>query len=172
MNQLIGDLADSAKIHAGRLHLERQECTLQQAVEPAIERMQLLCREKGVECDIHVPPDTLRLSADQSRITQVLDNLLGNSLKFTPPGGKITVNVNIQQNEAQVSVADTGPGIPDEALSRIFEPYWQVQKTRTGMGLGLYIAKTIIEGHGGRIWVKSAVGRGTTFYFTLPSSSA
>src|SRR5262249_7557407 len=85
MNQLIGDLTDAAKIHAGRLYLERQECTLQQAVEPAIERMRLLSGEKGIEFAAHVPPDILWLSVDQPRITQVLDNVLGNSLKFTPP---------------------------------------------------------------------------------------
>jgi signal transduction histidine kinase len=169
MNQLVGDLTDATKIHAGRLHLERQECTLRQAMEPAIERMRLLSREKGVEFDADIPPDTLRLSVDQPRITQVLDNLLGNALRFTLPGGKITIHVSILENEAQVSVADTGPGIPDEALSRIFEPYWQVRKTRTGMGLGLFIAKTIVESHGGRICVESSVGRGTTFYLTLPS---
>jgi len=168
MKQLIGDLTNATKIHADRLHLERQECTLQQALEPAIESMRLLSREKGVEFDARVPPDILRLSADQPRITQVLDNLLGNSLKFTPPGGKITLQVAILEKEAQVSVADTGPGISHRALKRIFEPYWQEQKT-SGMGLGLFIAKTIIEGHGGRIWVESDLGRGTTFCFTLPS---
>jgi len=167
MNQLIGDLTDTVKIHAGRLHLERQECTLQQTVEPAIERMQLLSQEKGVEFDVHVPPDIFRLSVDQPRITQVLDNLLGNALKFTPPGGKITLHVSILENEAQFSVTDTGPGIPDEASGRIFEPYWQVYERRNGMGLGLFIAKTIIQGHGGRISVESSVGRGATFYFTL-----
>src|SRR5262249_22777104 len=98
-----------------------------------------------------------------------LDNLLGNALKFTPPGGKITVHASMLGNEAQVSIADTGPGIPDEALSRIFEPYWQGQKKRNRMGLGVFIAKTKIKGDGGRSWVKSSVGQGTTFYFTLPS---
>jgi signal transduction histidine kinase len=169
MKQLIGDLTDVAKIHAGRLYLEPQECTLQQTLEPAIERMQLLSQEKGVEFAEHVPSGILWLSVDPPRITQALDNLLGNALKFTPPGGKITVDISPQANEVQVSVADTGAGIPDQALSRIFEPYWQVQKTRQGMGLGLFIAKTIIESHGGRIWVESSVGRGTTFHFTLPS---
>jgi len=163
-------LTDAAKIHAGRLHLERRECTLQQVIEPAVARMQLLSQEKGVEFAAHVRPDTLRLSVDQPRITQVLDNLLFNALKFTPPGGKITVNAHIVGNEAQVSVSDTGAGISDEATKRIFEPYWQVEETRTGMGLGLFIAKTIVESHGGRIWVESSVGRGTTFYFTLPST--
>jgi signal transduction histidine kinase len=131
--------------------------------------MQLLSQEKGVEFAARVPSDICRLSLDQRRITQVLDNLLGNALKFTPPGGKITLDVSILENEAQFSVIDTGPGIPVEALSRIFDPYWQVHQTRTGMGLGLFIAKTIIEDHGGRIWVESSLGRGTTFHFTLPS---
>jgi signal transduction histidine kinase len=169
MSQLIGDLTDTAKIHARRLHLERQESTLQQTLEPAIERMELLSQEKGVEFAAHVPPDVLRLSLDQARITQVLDNLLGNALKFTPPGGRITFDVSFLENEVQFSIADTGPGIPVEALSRIFDPYWQVHETRTGMGLGLFIAKTIIQGHDGRIWVESSLGRGTTFHFTLPS---
>jgi signal transduction histidine kinase len=169
MDQLIGDLTDAARIHGGRLYLDRQECTLQLAVEPAIERMQVLAQEKGVAFSAHIPRDTFRLSVDQPRITQVLDNLLGNSLKFTPLGGTITLNAVILENEVLFSVADTGPGIPEETLSRVFEPYWQVQKTKIGMGLGLFIVKTIVENHGGRIWVESSVGRGTTFYFTLPS---
>jgi signal transduction histidine kinase len=171
MNQLIGDLTDVASIYAGRLHLMKQEVELQQVVEPAIERMRLLSRQKGVEFTARVTPHGLRLSVDHRRITQVLDNLLGNALKFTPAGGVITIDVDVCGTEAQVSVADTGPGIPPEALQKIFEPYWQVQKTRSGMGLGLFIARTIIEGHGGSIWVDSSVGQGTTFHFTLPSPS-
>jgi signal transduction histidine kinase len=169
MDQLIGDLTDAAKIHAGRLHLDRQECTLQQAVEPAIDRMQVLSQEKGVEFAVRIPPEPFRLLVDQPRITQALDNLLGNALKFTPPAGTITLQAGILESEVQFSVADSGPGIPENTLSRVFEPYWQVRKTKLGMGLGLFIAKTIVEGHGGRIWVKSSIGRGTTFYFTLPS---
>jgi signal transduction histidine kinase len=170
MDRLIGDLTDATRIKAGRLHLERQECALQQALQPVIEGARLQCREKGVEFEAHIPPDPLRLYLDQPRITQVLDNLLGNALKFTPRNGKISLHVRILENEAQVSIADTGPGIPDTALKNIFEPYWQVQKTRTGMGLGLFIAKNIVEEHGGRIWVESSIGQGTTVHFTLPSA--
>ena len=169
MNQLIGDLTDAASIYAERLHLFKQETELQRLVEPSIERMRLLFREKGVEFTAHVTSGVFRLSADQRRITQVLDNLLGNALKFTPAGGAIVIDVDVYNDEAEISIADTGPGIPPEALQRIFEPYWQVQKTRSGMGLGLFIAKTIVESHGGRIWVESTVGQGTTFHFTLPS---
>jgi signal transduction histidine kinase len=105
---------------------------------------------------------------DPARITQIPDNLFGNALKFTPPGGRITVEVERVEREIEVSVSDTGCGIPNDAVSRIFEPYWQVQKSRSGMGLGLFIAKTLVQAHGGRIWVDTTTGRGTTFYFMLP----
>jgi hypothetical protein len=115
-----------------------------------------LSREKGGEFTSNLTSGVFRLSADQRRITQVLDNLLGNALKFTPAGGAIVINVHVykDRDEAEISVADTGPGIPLEALQRIFEPYWRVQKTRSGMGLGLFIAKTIVESHEGGIWVE------------------
>jgi signal transduction histidine kinase len=149
--------------------LIRQESTLQEVVAPAIERMRVLSRDKNIEFVEAVTSDDVRLSVDRSRITQVLDNLLGNALKFTPTGGTITIKAMPGRQQAQLDVADTGPGIPNEILGRIFEPYWQAQRTRTGMGLGLFIAKMIIEGHGGSIRVESTVGRGTTFYITLPS---
>jgi signal transduction histidine kinase len=170
MNQLIGDLTDVTKIQAGRLTLEKQECTVDEAVEPAIERTRLLARDKGIEFVTKLPPsDQMRIVADGARITQVMDNLLGNAMKFTPGGGRIEVTIAPIEKEFQISISDTGPGISTEALSHIFEPYWQVKKTRTGLGLGLFIAKTLVEAHGGRIWVESSVGRGTTFYFTLPA---
>jgi signal transduction histidine kinase len=168
MNQLIGDLTDVARIQAGRLVLERRECTVLQTIEPAIERARLLASEKGMEFEAHVASSLPLICVAPSRVTQIMDNLLGNALKFTPEGGRISVEAFPIANEVQISVADTGPGMPKDALARIFEPYWQVQKTRSGMGLGLFIAKTLVEVHGGRIWVESVLGRGTTFYFTLP----
>jgi signal transduction histidine kinase len=169
MNQLISDLTDFARIQAGRLAIERRECTVLQTIEPAIERARLLANEKGIEFVAHIASDLPLISVAPSRITQIMDNLLGNALKFTPEGGQISVDARSIEREVQVSVADTGPGIPHDALVRIFEPYWQVQKTRSGMGLGLFIAKTLIERHGGRIWVESEVGRGTTFHFAVPA---
>src|ERR1051326_4079898 len=168
MNQLIGDLTDAAKIHAGRLHLDQKVCRLQNAMEPAIERARLLCYEKGIEFTADVGSDVQSLLLDERRVTQVMDNLLGNALKFTPRGGKLRVQAIAFEHEVRISVADAGPGIPPEALSRIFEPYWQERRTRSGMGLGLFIARTIIEGHHGRISVDSSPGHGTTFHFTLP----
>jgi len=171
MNQLIGDLTDVAKIQAGPLTLEKQECSVTDAIEPAIERTRLLAKAQKIEFVANLPSnDRVRLSADRARITQVMDNLLGNAMKFTPAGGRIQVALVLLEHEVQISVSDTGPGIPAEALSHIFEPYWQVKKTRNGFGLGLFIAKTLVEAHRGKIWVESSVGCGTTFYFTLPVS--
>jgi signal transduction histidine kinase len=168
MTQLIGDLTDFARIQAGRLALERRECTVLQIIEPAIERARLLASERGIEFEAQVASNMPMICVAPSRVTQIMDNLLGNALKFTTEGGRISVEAFRIANEVQISVADTGPGIPKDALARIFEPYWQVQKTRSGMGLGLFIAKTLVETHGGKIWVQSVPGRGTTFYFTLP----
>ncbi|HLH31012.1 MAG TPA: sensor histidine kinase [Terriglobia bacterium] len=168
MNHLIGDLTDAAKIHAGRFSLERQEYAIHDVIEGVIERTRLLAEAKGIQFSAEVRCHPCPVLVDQARIIQVLDNLLGNAMKFTSAGGRISLEVNASDNEVEVAISDTGSGIPREALNRIFEPYWQVQKTRSGMGLGLFIAKTIVEAHGGRMWVDSTIGRGTTFYFTLP----
>ena len=99
----------------------------------------------------------------------MLSNLIGNALKFTPAGGMVTYTAEPRRGEVLLSVADTGPGIPREHLNDIFYPYWQAKRTeRFGAGLGLPIAKGIVESHGGRIWVESRDGSGTKFYFTLP----
>jgi hypothetical protein len=112
MNQLIGDLTDVAKIQAGRFSIDRRECTVKQAVEPAVERVRLLARERGIHFDWNLAPGLPAISADPDRITQVMDNLLGNALKFTPAGGRITVEAKLVEPDLRISVADTGPGIP------------------------------------------------------------
>jgi signal transduction histidine kinase len=107
--------------------------------------------------------------ADRHRVLQVLSNLIGNAMKFTPAGGMITYRAEQQRTEVLFTVADNGPGIPKENLGDIFNPYWQAKRTaRLGAGLGLPIAKGIVESHGGRIWVESEPGKGTKFFFTLP----
>ena len=106
---------------------------------------------------------------DRERILQVLGNLVGNAIKFTPNGGTITVHAEPAEGHVLVSVADTGPGIPDEYVPHIFERYWKGKREgRSGTGLGLYIAKGIVDAHGGRIWLESKVGVGSTFFFTIP----
>jgi signal transduction histidine kinase len=117
-------------------------------------------------------PDTPRLQADSEGTIRVLSNLLGNALKFSPEGGTVTVRAERGRGELLIAVADAGPGIAPDHLTHIFDRYWQAQpSTRHTTGLGLYIAKGIVEAQGGRIWVESALGRGTTFFFTIPEGS-
>jgi signal transduction histidine kinase len=108
--------------------------------------------------------------ADRDRILQVLSNLIGNAIKFTPAGGSIAVRVECCRDGAHVSVEDTGPGIAPEDLPHLFQPYWQAQHTPfEGAGLGLSIARGIVEAHEGRIWAESTPGQGSTFHFTIPT---
>ena len=103
----------------------------------------------------------------------MLSNLIGNAMKFTPPGGMITCRADSQDGKVQITIADNGPGIPRENLGDIFNPYWQAKRTaRLGAGLGLPIAKGIVESHGGRIWVESELGHGSNFRFTFPAAGA
>ena len=109
------------------------------------------------------------MAADAPRVEQVLSNLLSNAVKFTRKGGKIVVSAREQDNSIVVCVSDDGPGIPRENLSKVFDRYWQSEETRlAGVGLGLAIAKGIVEAHGGKIWVDSELGKGSSFFFTLP----
>ncbi len=109
--------------------------------------------------------------ADRDRLLRVFDNLVGNALKFTPPGGHIRVGAALNEDEVRFWVADTGVGIATEDLPHVFDRFWQARKgERRGTGLGLTIVKAIIEAHGGRIWVESALGVGTTFFFALSAA--
>ena len=147
MNQIITDLTDVARIQAGRLAVNPEDSTVADALDPAVERVRLLAAEKGIEFVTRLASDLPPILVDRSRITQVLDNLFGNALKFTPKGGRITVEASTAGQIVQVAVSDTGCGIPTDAVPHVFEPYWQVQQRRTGLGLGLYIAKTLVEAH-------------------------
>ena len=118
-----------------------------------------------------VPAELPAVLCDADRTLQVLSNLLGNAAKFTRRGGEIRVCATAGEGHVRFGVSDTGPGIGEADLARLFEPYWQVKPTASpGVGLGLYIAKGIVEALGGRIWVESKVGEGTTFFFTLPEA--
>jgi signal transduction histidine kinase len=110
--------------------------------------------------------------ADQHRLLQVLENLIGNAIKFTPAGGRITVGASPGEREVLFRVSDTGCGISPTDLPHVFDRFWQARKGREGAGLGLPIASGIIAGHGGQIWVKSTLGHGTTFSFTIPRADA
>ena len=170
MNRLIEDLLDVTRLEGGkRLPIQPEAVDPQELFHEVEEifRAQAAVASVTMEytLDGAIPP----VHADRHRIMQVLSNLIGNSMKFTPPSGRIGVTAKLRGDDVLFSISDTGPGIPKEHLSDIFSPYWQAKRAeRLGAGLGLPIAKGIVEAHGGQIWVESEPGRGTDFYFTLP----
>jgi signal transduction histidine kinase len=116
--------------------------------------------------------DDAAVSADRDRVLQVLSNLLGNALKFTAGGGTVTVSVHLEEGAIRFAIGDTGPGIASENLDRIFDRFWKDESAgRRGTGLGLFIVRGIVEAHGGGVWVESELGRGSTFFFTLPAAT-
>jgi signal transduction histidine kinase len=126
-------------------------------------------RAHGITVATEVHAAVPLVTADRARLAQVLSNLVTNALKFTPAGGRVCIRVRRLDDALQISVEDSGAGIPASDLPRVFDRYWRADPTsRTGAGLGLAICKGIVEAHGGRIWVESTVGRGTTFHFTVP----
>jgi signal transduction histidine kinase len=144
---------------------------MKELVQTAITAVEPLARDKKLALKVVVPADLPRPRGDERRLTQVLLNLAGNAIKFTE-AGEVTVEVRARDNAFLVSVADTGPGIAEADQKRIFEEFQQVEGSSTrrkgGTGLGLSIAKRIVGLHGGRIWVESRVGQGSTFRFTVP----
>lgn len=170
MNRLIADLLDVTRLDGGkRLPIELATVEARDLLHEAEELFRAQAGAAQVSMLYHVDDELPPVHADRHRIMQVLSNLIGNAMKFTPPGGRIDVRATRRDGEMLIMVADTGPGIPKENLNDIFSPYWQAKRTeRMGAGLGLPIAKGIVESHGGRIWVESEQGRGTQFYFTLP----
>jgi signal transduction histidine kinase len=168
MNRLVQDLLDVAKLEAGRVGIDAREVQVGPLVREAHEMLAPLAAEKSIRLECAVSEVLPAVTADAGRVLQVLSNLVGNAVKFTPKEGRIVIRADPAPGGVRFSVADTGPGIPQEQLSKLFGRFWQGNPAdRRGIGLGLTIAKGIIDAHGGRIWVESRVGEGTTFYFTL-----
>ena len=170
LSLMINELLELSRIESGRVPLNLASTRPIDILTPAYERLSLQAKRAGLtfnlECSTDLPP----VLADATRIQQVLVNLLHNAIKFTPSDGKVTVSA-IQQGQAvRFAVADSGIGIDSDDLPRIFERFYKVDRSRatSGTGLGLAIARHLVEAHDGRIWVESEVGRGSTFYFTLP----
>jgi signal transduction histidine kinase len=170
MDRLVRDMLEVSRLDSGRTLPIVAKCVdVAPALWEACEAQAALAQAAGllVECDVPEALPAVRVDCD--RVQQVVCNLVGNAMKFTPPGGHITLTARAEGDEVLVSVKDTGTGMSEADLEKIFEPYWQAQRTASlGAGLGLKIAKGIVEAHGGRIWAESALGEGTTFYFTLP----
>ena len=168
-NRLLSDLLDVTRIEAGRMPVEPKPVPSRDLLLEALDIEELLATAREIELRTEIPSNAPVLLADRERILQVLDNLVGNAIKFTPRGGHITLAVKRLEDRAALCVADDGPGIAPEVLPHIFDRFWQAAKReeRNGAGLGLAICKGIVEAHGGRIWAESS-GLGTTISFVLP----
>jgi len=172
MNRMIQDLLDVKRMESGHLTMDVKAESADVLVNDTIEMLRPLATGSAIVIEASVADDLPAVLADAARIQQVLSNLVGNAVKFTPPRGRITVSADRLETEVLFSVKDTGPGIPPEQVPHIFGRFWQARSAdRRGIGLGLAIAKGIVEAHSGRIWVESQVGLGSTFYFTLPTMS-
>ncbi len=170
MNVLLEDLLDTSKIEAGRYTITQQSLDVSQIFEEAYSLLAPLATDKSVELTFHAEPD-LRISADPERLFQVLSNLIGNAIKFTPAQGKIGVAAMSDGQQIVFSVRDSGRGIPPEQLPHIFERYWTAKEDNaSGTGLGLYISQGIIKAHGGQLLAESKLGEGSEFRFTVPKA--
>jgi len=173
MDALIQDLLDVTRIDAHQLHVSPQPTDPAQLVGAALDTLAPLAEDKGQTLDLETAPVLPRVMADAGRIEQILSNLVGNAIKFTPSGGRLGIALRPSEDGrfVVVTVRDDGPGIDAEQLPHVFDRYWQSKRSGRrggGAGLGLPIAKGIVEAHGGRIWVEAAAGRGTVVSFTLP----
>ena len=170
MSRLIADLLDVTRLEGGKqLPITPEQVEVPSLLEEAHELFKAQAAANSVTLQHRADENLLPIYADRHRVMQVLSNLIGNALKFTPPGGVVSFSAILRGSDVLFTVSDTGPGIPKEHLDDVFSPYWQAKRTeRMGAGLGLPIAKGIVESHGGRIWIESEPGVGTKFHFTIP----
>lgn len=170
MSRLIADLLDVTRLEGGKqLPIERERVEPRSLLDEAYELFKAQAAAGSVTLQHRADENSPPIYADRHRVMQVLSNLIGNALKFTPAGGVVSFSATPGNNDVVFTVSDTGPGIPRENLSDVFTTYWQAKRTeRMGAGLGLPIAKGIVESHGGKIWIESEPGAGTKFHFTLP----
>ena len=172
MSRLIQDLLDVSTIEVGKLSVERRTEQVAPIIRQAVAMVGPQANQRGVLLSSLVADGVPAVHGDAARLIQVVTNLLGNSLKYTERGGSVSVSVIAQGDEVLITVRDTGSGIPAEQLPRIFERYYTRKRgaNKSGSGLGLSIARGIVEAHGGRIWVESVVGEGTSFFVALPAA--
>jgi len=177
LNLLINDLLDLSKLEAGKMEFKLQLSSIEKIIDECIEGLNTWIKTKSLVLEKKIQGTLPEVNVDSNRIIQVLNNLIGNAIKFTPNNGNITVEANFEskKGEIEICVQDTGAGIPKENLPKIFDKFFQAsERTPTdisGTGIGLSIAKEIVELHGGRIWAESEKGQGAKFVFTLPLKS-
>ena len=171
LNQRIDELLDLARGEVGMLHLNPSPVDSGRLLHSIVDSVKPLAQKNSLSLNAELPTSLPVIQADEDRLRQVVLNLLNNAFKFTPAGGGVTVRARTDEANLVVEVQDTGPGISQEEQERLFEPYQQLAKERarlSGLGLGLSLAKKLVELHGGRIWVQSKKGRGSTFLFSIP----
>jgi protein-histidine pros-kinase len=168
MKRLLRDILEAQRLESAPLQVTRSPEDVVGLVRETVELMSPVAQEKGVRLDTRLPGTPCRALCERERIQQVLHNLFGNAIHFTPAEGQATVRVGCEPDEVRVSVEDGGPGIPPEQRAHVFDRYWRGRgASRHGIGLGLFIVKRLVDAHGGRIWVEAAPGGGATFVLTL-----
>jgi signal transduction histidine kinase len=171
MNRLIEDLLDTVRLQAGRLSLDVEDVSVDEIIRQAEETFRPVAERRRVHFEA-AWQDGVTVRADPTRVSQIVGNLLGNAIKFTPEQGSVKLLATPQDALVLFQVTDDGPGIPADNMTHIFDSFWQARKSdRRGVGLGLAIAKTLVEAQGGKIWVESKVDHGSTFSFSLPAVS-
>jgi two-component system phosphate regulon sensor histidine kinase PhoR len=170
LTQMANELLELSKIESGRFSLDRSPIAAADLLHSAAQRMQVQAERANISLRVECAEDLPKVQVDAQRLEQVLINLIHNAVKFTRPGGEVILCAESRPGEIRFSVQDTGIGIPADEVSRIFERFYRVDKSRTGRGtgLGLSIAKHIVEAHGGKIWAESTEGKGSAFAFTIP----
>ena len=170
--RLINDILDIERINSGKVTMEKQHCNAAELMMQAVDEMRAMAER--AEIKLALKPIEVQLWADPDRIVQTLTNLLSNAIKFSPPGSTVSLNAKLENSQILFQVKDRGRGIPEDKLETIFDRFQQVDASNSrnqgGTGLGLAICRSIVQQHGGNIWVESTLGKGSTFYFTLPIS--
>jgi len=169
---LVNEILDLSRMRAGLVELRREPVDLTAVVARSMAELRSQAEARGLTVESNGSAGEVPVLGDEQRLLEVLVNLLGNAIKFTPAGGRVGVRLAERQDEVEIVVEDTGAGIPAEALARVFDRYWQVPGTQGGTGLGLAIVKGIVEAHGGGVTVESEVGKGSRFTIRLPKDGA
>ena len=172
MARMIEDLLDVSSLDSGRLSLKLSQWPATDLLSQAAEALSATASAGSVAFAVDTADALGTVCCDAARVMQIFGNIVGNAVKFTPPGGSITISASSAGEQVQFAVHDTGPGIAPQLLDHLFERYWQADEgAQKGRGLGLYIAKHLVDAQGGRIWVESRLGAGTTLFFTLPRTN-
>jgi signal transduction histidine kinase len=170
MNRLIGDLVDVVSIDAGRLAVHKAPCDAAALLVEAVDAFAAAAEDAGIALELEAPDGAMDADFDHDRMLQVLANLIANALKFTPRGGRVVLRGERAADAIRLTVTDVGKGVPAHLLEHVFERFGQADdRDRRGLGLGLYISRSLVEAHGGRIWAESEPGEGSSFHVTLPT---